>query len=116
MTFSTDNLITAVSTVLAAGVGGLFAWLAARSSDTLSKAKEALSGLRGEHLRALEQVESYHTLEGLYAAELEMYGKDSALRLKTEFRNRVETQNFVRPTMTAEKARKAIENLKAAAF
>jgi hypothetical protein len=108
MNLDSNVLITAVSTVAAGAFSGLFALLAARSTDRVVKLQETLTELRAAHKKALEQVESYHTLEGLFAAELELNNAGRANAIKTEFRNRVETQGFVRPTMTAGEARHAI--------
>ena len=113
MNITPDIVITAVATVASAAVAGGFAWLSSRGGKELSNTAEKLRALESRHARVLQQVESYHVLEGLYAAELEMLssGKDKALRVKSEFRNRVETANFVRPTMTAHEARAAINEL-----
>lgn len=111
MTIDSNVLITAISTVAAGAFSGLFALLAARSTERTVALQEKLSDLRVAHKKALEQVESYHGQEGLFAAELELLGAGRATAIKTEFRNRIESQGFVRPTMTAGEARHAIDAL-----
>jgi hypothetical protein len=58
MNIDSNVLITAVSTVAAGAFSGLFALLAARSTDRVVKLQETLTELRAAHKKALEQVES----------------------------------------------------------
>lgn len=111
MSFNADNLITAIATVASGGLSGLFAWLAARNSIRATTLREEHQRLRRAHVKALEQIEAYHVLEGIFAAELELLGSSKALTVKTEFRNRVESAGFVRPSTTANEARRGIEEL-----
>lgn len=108
MNFDSNVLITAVSTVAAGAFSGVFALLAARTTERLVALQEKVANLQSAHRKALEQIEAYHTLEGVYAAELELHGAGKANAVKTEYRNRVETAGFVRPTMTAGEARHAL--------
>jgi hypothetical protein len=105
------NIVTGGSAVAAALASGFFTWLAAGSSERLQKYRERNRELAAKYRRALEQVEGYHAQEGLFASELEMLGADKFLAVKTEFRNRIQTAGYVRPTMSAHDARRAIEEL-----
>ena len=111
MTLDSNVLITAISTVAAGAFSGLFALLAARSSARTAKIQESLAALNAAHRKALEQIEAFHTLEGLYAGELVRRGEGRIFSIKTDFRNRVEALGFARPTMTALEARHAMGGL-----
>ena len=116
MPLSPDNLITAISTVAAGIAGGLFTWLTSRSTERTEQMKRELQILRASHRKAWQQVQSYHALEGLYAAELELYNAGRALAVKAEFRDRVESAGYVRPHKTENDAKMAIEEAEAMAL
>jgi len=114
---SPDILITGASAVASAFVSGLFVWLASRNSDRVLALRDQVRSMRAGYIRALEQVEAFHTEESLFASQLEGRGAwGNANGVKTEFRNRVEVEGFQRPTMTAGEARRLINEAKAGSF
>ncbi len=94
--------ITAVATVSAAAVGGLFTYLA-------SKEKNSVESLRSEHRKAADQVISYYELEQLYMNEVSrLTGTDPAI-VQKDFLDKVETSGHTRPSWTATTAKRSIE-------
>ncbi|EGV15857.1 hypothetical protein ThimaDRAFT_4866 [Thiocapsa marina 5811] len=79
----------------------------------MTKLKEEKEKLRIQLDKLLRQVEAYHLLEDLYAHELsEKDGKKAVKTIKTEYRNKiVEVHQCVRPKMTANEAKKYLQDL-----
>jgi hypothetical protein len=113
MSIDQNTIATGSFAVAAAIATGFFTWLAAGNSERLQRYRDRNAHLSAKYRRALEQIEAFHSEEGLFASELEMLGSDKPLAVKTEFRDRVVTAGFTRPTMTAGEARNAIEELDA---
>ena len=94
--------ITAAATVSAAAVGGLFTYLASRE-------KNSVDALRSEHRKAADQVISYCELEQLYMNEVSRLTGKAASTVQKDFRDKVESDGFTRPSWTATTARRSME-------
>lgn len=86
--------VTAISTVGgAAGAYHLF-----RSQTSEAKAKAEAESLRYRYGQAVKEIEACHVEEELFCQELESIGAGAANSVKVDFRNRVETLGFARPS------------------
>ena len=58
------------------------------------------------------QIEAYWTVENLYSEELGRRNQTSSKSIKEQYRTKTEELGFERPTMTANRAKDIIKNLK----
>jgi ABC-type uncharacterized transport system ATPase subunit len=98
----TTELVVGLFAVLGAVVGGLFTYLAARVGHDWDTVKNDVA-------RLCDQVIAYHTLEELYKDELARLdpSRGKPKTVQQEMRESVQGKSgVVRPTMTANEARK----------
>ena len=90
-------MIAGAFALVGALVGGLFAYLAARSGQRWAKARRDI-------VKLCDQVGAYYQLEQLYASELALVdpARRSSATIKKQMRGRVvESGGFERPSMTS---------------
>jgi hypothetical protein len=108
-----DVVIEGLFVLGAAALGGLLAIFASRSGAEVSKLKEENKKHQSQLEKLLKQIEAYHLLEDLYANDLAGRDPGKAVRtVKTEYRNKaVEAHQCTRPEMTANEAKKQLQNI-----
>ncbi len=106
MAFDFNILVNALAPVAGALAGGWFTYLAARDQKRVNRLADEAAALRVQLRSSCDQVAAYHTLEGLYAAEIARRDGVADNTVKTAFRNQVEDAGFVRPTWTSRDAAK----------
>lgn len=92
-----EIILAAVSGITTLG-GAVATYRLVKAQTVGTKAKEEMEALRYRFGQAVKEIEARHVQEDLFCAELENIGAGSANSVKIDFRNRVETMGFNRPS------------------
>jgi len=105
-----DVVIQGLFILGAAIISGATAIIGYWSGAQVAKLKEDNARLNKQVNRFLRQIEAYHLLEDLYAEELSSAGPVKAPKtVKTDYRKVVEIHQCERPAMTANDAKKLLQ-------
>jgi len=92
-----ETVINGLFTLAGVLLGSLAPYLGARDARRMAKLESLLS-------RLTEQVASYWELEKLYSEEIAKLADKNSRTVLNEFRDKVESEERERPTMTAKQA------------
>lgn len=93
--------ITGLFTILGTLLGGIISYMISRDSKETKTLKTQVNILS-------KQVISYWNLEKLYAEELGKYSSKPARTILQEYREKIESMDLERPTMTEKEANKIL--------
>lgn len=96
-----EPIITGVFTLLGTVLGGLISYLIARNDKEIRSLKSKVKLLS-------KQVVSYWNLEKLYSDEVAKLLSKSTRTVLQEFREKIESMDLERPTMTEKEAKKIL--------
>lgn len=96
-----DQIITALLTTIGVIVGSLITYFSTRDQKLIKKAEKQIISL-------CSQVEAFHRLEQLYSADISSLdpSRGKQKTVLEDMRSLVASEDFVRPSMTSNEARK----------
>jgi len=94
-----ETVITGLFTLAGTFIGGLISFLIARNTKEINT-------LKSDVINLSKQVISYWNIERLYSEDISKLVSKPARTILNEYREKIESMEFERPTMTEKEAKK----------
>ena len=105
------TLITAISTLSAAGIVAFFSYKTTQKKDELQKLNDQLRRVNKNYADACKQIAAYYQLELTYASDLAAMTSKAERQLRIDYRDKVVSAGYQRPSWTAKDAQDAISQI-----